>query len=146
MMDEDEAVSYAGELLSFVYGEASERWHKGKGEGKSKGKGKGKFKGKGAGKGFGIYGSYADHRKALQDARASRGFGNGKGAGSTSSRPRTSIQEIQNRSRCHNCRQLGHWSKDGPQRSFSVLPYRAKAVFSRVFPRPRVWLRIPSRR
>ncbi|CAE7724500.1 GIP [Symbiodinium necroappetens] len=120
MMDEDEAVSYAGELLSFVYGVAAERWHKGKGKGKSKGKGKGKFKGKdfkgSSGKGFGVYGTYADHRKALQDARTSRGFGNGKGAGSNGSRPRTSLQEIQNRSRCHNCRQLGHWSKDCPQK------------------------------
>ena len=118
MMDEDEAVSYAGELLSFVYGEAADRWHKGKGKGKkgkSKGKGKGKdFKGRG--KGFGVYGTYADHRKALQDARTSRGFGHGKGGSYTGSRPRTSLQEIQNRSRCHNCRQMGHWSKDCPQK------------------------------
>ena len=32
MLDEDEAVSCAGELLSFVYGTASERWSKGKGK------------------------------------------------------------------------------------------------------------------
>ena len=41
-----EAVEYAGELMSYVYGEAAERWaSKGKGEGKRP-KGKGKAKGK----------------------------------------------------------------------------------------------------
>ncbi|CAE7350344.1 RE1 [Symbiodinium sp. CCMP2592] len=119
VLEEDEAVSYAGELLSFVYGTVTERWSKGKSKGKGKFKGKGKSFGKdrpASGKGFGIYGTYADHRKALQDARTSRGFGGGKGSGAGQSRPRTSIQELQNRSRCHNCRQMGHWSKDCPQK------------------------------
>ena len=127
MLDEDEAVAYTGELLSYVFGEVGGRWNaKGKGKGKFKGKGKGKAKGKergsSSGKGFGIYGTYADHRRALQEARTSRGFGNGKGHGGDHHRPRASLQEIQNRSRCHNCRQLGHWSKDCPQRRRAPVP------------------------
>ena len=90
MLDEAEGVEYAGELMSYVYGETAERWaSKGKGKGKrQKGKGKAKGKdsllGKGSGKnskGFGIYGTgtYADHRRALQEAHTSRGFNGGKG-------------------------------------------------------------------
>ena len=57
MLDEDEAVSCAGELLSFVYGTASERWSKGKGKianGKDR---------PSSGKGFGVYGTYAEFKE-----------------------------------------------------------------------------------
>ncbi|CAE7208124.1 Ttll5 [Symbiodinium sp. KB8] len=76
ILEESEAVEYAGDL-SYVYGETADRWQaKSKGKGK-KGKGKGKGRGKDPGKGhrgFGVYGTYADYRKALQDARTARGF------------------------------------------------------------------------
>ena len=94
MLDEDEAISCSGELLSFVYGEISDRWQKGKSKGKGKGKGKPKGEDKTSGRGFGVCGTYQE------DAGASRGFGQGKGNGYPSQRPRTSLQEIQNRSRC----------------------------------------------
>ena len=94
MLDEAEAVEYASDLMSYVYGETAERWaSKGKGKGKRpKGKGKGKGKdlnpAKGAGKnnkGFGIHGTgtgnYADHRRALQEARTNRGFAGTRGPG-----------------------------------------------------------------
>ena len=122
MLDQAEAVEYASDMMSYVYGETAERWaSKGKGKGKRpKGKGKGKGKdlnpAKGAGKnnkGFGIYGTgagnYADHRRALQEARTNRGFAGTRGE---YQRPRTSLQDLKNRSRCHQCHQIGHWSRD----------------------------------
>ena len=64
---------------------------KSKGKGKKR-KGKGKGRGKDTGKGFAVYGTYADHLKALQDARTSRGFGFWRKG---DHRPlRTSIQDL----------------------------------------------------
>ena len=72
VLEEAEAVEFAGSYLSFVYYEANERLKgKGKGKGKSKGKGRGAPYGKGygktSGKGskgppgvFGVYGSYME--------------------------------------------------------------------------------------
>ena len=124
MLEEDEAVSYCGELLSYVFGETSDRWfRKGKGKGKNKGKSKGKGKGKPGAKGFGVYGtgmerSYLDHRRALQQARSDRGFGRG----APPQRPHTSIGDIKARTRCHQCKQLGHWSRECPQRRRAPSP------------------------
>ena len=79
-LEETEAIEYAGEYLSWVFFETRDRI-KGKGKGKSGKRGKSKSFGKGKGhKGgfgkkpvppgtFGVYGSYMDHRRALQDAR-----------------------------------------------------------------------------
>ena len=90
LLDESEAIQYAGELMS-----------KGKGKGKRpKGKGHGTSKGT---KGFGVYGTYADYRKALQEARTGRGSTGGPGD-RTPQRPRTSLQDLKNRSRCHHRR------------------------------------------
>ena len=78
VMEELDAIEFAGDFLSHVFYESNQRLSSGKG----KGKGKGKFasrKGKGGGKPwrlvdedqkvFGVYGSYLDHRKALQESR-----------------------------------------------------------------------------
>ena len=127
MMDEDEALSYCGELLSYVFGETSDRWlRKGKGKGKAKGKGKGKVKGKPSGKGFGVYGTgmernYVEHRRALQQARSDRGFGR-----APHGRPHTSISDIKARTRCHQCKQLGHWSRECPQRRRAPSPLTSR--------------------
>ena len=127
MMDEDQAVQYAGELLTYIYGETADRWQrKGKGKGKSKSKSKGKGKGKdknSAGKGFGVYGAgnaltYPEHRRALQTARMDRGYSRPPSFPSPG-RPRTSLQDIKARTRCHQCKQLGHWSRECPQRQTS---------------------------
>ena len=120
LMDEDQALQYAGDLLSFVYGETSDRWlRKGKGKSKAKGKGKGKEKGaKGLHKGFGIYGtqmSYPEHRRALQQARTDRGHSRPPSFPGPP-RPRASLEDIKARTRCHQCKQIGHWSRECPQR------------------------------
>ncbi|CAE7707824.1 unnamed protein product, partial [Symbiodinium necroappetens] len=122
LMDEDQALQYAGDLLSFVYGETSDRWQrKGKGKGKSKAKGKGKGKEKGAKgkhKGFGIYGtqmSYPEHRRALQQARTDRGHSRPPSFPGPP-RARASLEDIKARTRCHQCKQIGHWSRECPQR------------------------------
>ena len=121
-LEETEAIEFMDDYLSWVFFEARDRF-KGKGKGKSKGKpGKGhKGKSFGHGKGqkdggyrpapgtFGVYGSYMDHRRALQDARVGRGFEK-----SGDRRPRMSLEELKAKSRCHACRQIGHWSRNCP--------------------------------
>ena len=68
---------------------------------------------------FGVYGSYMDHRRALKDARLSRGFcatGSSGGGPNPDNRVRVSLADLKARSRCHQCKQIGHWSKECPQR------------------------------
>ena len=119
-LEETEAIEYAGEYLSWVFFEARDR-AKGKGKGKGGKHGKSKSFGKGKGhKGgfgkrppppgtFGVYGSYLDHRRALQDARKGRGFDR-----QHDQRQRLSLEQLQAKSRCHACRQVGHWSRNCP--------------------------------
>ena len=118
ILEEAEAVEFMGDYLAWTLFEARDRI-KGKGKGKNKhGKGhKGRFTGKGKdykGKGskgapgvFGVYGCYQDHRRALQDARNGRGFDR---------RPRLSVNDLMAKSRCHTCKQVGHWSRHCPLR------------------------------
>ena len=119
-LEETEAIEYAGDYLSWVFFEARDRV-KGKGKGKPGKQGKSKSFGKGKGqKGsfgkkplppgtFGVYGSYMEHRRALQDARKGRGFDR-----HGDHRPRLSLEQLQAKSRCHACRQVGHWSRNCP--------------------------------
>ena len=134
MMDEADAVELAGSYMSFVYYETADRVKgKGKGKGKHSGKGKG-FRADKGGKGFhsgksrrtppgvfgvGVYGTYLDHRRALRDARSGRGFSSSSTRPSgqqSDGRPRVSLAELKSKTRCHQCKQLGHWSKECPLR------------------------------
>ena len=97
---------------------------KGKGKGK-KGKGRGHSHVKTFGStgkpsfGGGRGGGYLEHRRMLQASRNGRGF----------DRPwqqrqgsRMSLGDLKSRSRCHNCKQIGHWSKECPLRSKQSAP------------------------
>ena len=80
---------------------------------RAKGKGKGKNSGK-----------YQWHRKALQQSRTSRGFDKpwlreGQGRDQQPYRTKMSLADIQKKTRCHNCKQVGHWSRDCPLRKKS---------------------------
>ena len=92
-------------------------------------KGKGKGKGKGAGK-------YQWHRKALQQSRTSRGFDkpwlrDGRdGRDQQPFRTKMSLADIQKKTRCHNCKQVGHWSRDCPLRKKPTSPTSTSSVGS----------------
>ena len=123
-VEEINAVEYIGDYMTWVFYEAKDRF--GKGKGKAKGKNaKGKGKGKPAGKDrkspgtFGVYGtqgSYLDHRKALQDARTGRGFMSPRSK-RHDGRHRVSIGDLMSKTRCHQCKQLGHRGKELPTTS-----------------------------
>ena len=122
-LEEIDAVEYLGDYLTWVFYETKDRLVKGKGKGKGKSH-KGKGKGKPGGKGrhtpgtFGVYGtlgSYLDHRRALQEARTGRGFMTPRGDRGDG-RHRVSISELMSRTRCHQCKQVGHWARNCPNR------------------------------
>ncbi|CAE7227831.1 GIP, partial [Symbiodinium sp. CCMP2592] len=67
---------------------------------------------------FGVYGSlgsYLDHRKALQDARTGRRFMSPRSE-RHDGRHRMSIGDLMAKTRCHQCKQLGHWARNCPQK------------------------------
>ena len=111
VMDESEALEVLGQQLETVFYETQHRFHhKGKGKSKSKkGKGKGHRTFAGGSPGHGKGGGYLEHRRALQAARNGRGFDRPwqQRAGS-----RMSLTELKAKTRCHQCKQLGHWSKE----------------------------------
>ena len=113
IMEESDALEALGHNLEDVFYETRERLHQ-KGKGKSKGKkGKGKSSGKtfmaGNGKG-----GYLQHRKMLQASRTARGYDHPWQHRQGS---RLTLTELKSRTRCHQCKQVGHWSKECPQRS-----------------------------
>ena len=125
VMDESEALEVLGQQLETVFYETQHRFHhKGKGKGKSKkGKGKGHRTFAGGSPGHGKGGGYLEHRRALQAARNGRGFDRPwqQRAGS-----RMSLNEMKAKTRCHQCKQLGHWSKECPHRGKSPsMPSRS---------------------
>eukprot|EP00438_Fugacium_kawagutii_P011007 Skav220594 [mRNA] locus=scaffold2744:89020:94746:+ [translate_table: standard] len=126
VMDESEAVEIVGNQIAEIYYQSRERLaSKGKGKGKGKkGKGKGHsktFAQPASNGGFGAHGKggYLEHRRLLQANRTGRGF----------ERPwqqrqgtRQSLAELKARSRCHQCKQVGHWSRECPQRQRGQRP------------------------
>eukprot|EP00439_Symbiodinium_sp_Y106_P086029 s529_g30.t2 len=126
-IEEMDAIEYLGDYLTWVFFEAKDRFSKGKGKGKgkpSKGKGKGKQSGKDRkmpgtfgvyGAGCGQPGTYLDHRRALQEARTGRGFTNNR-HDRADGRHRVSVSDLMSRTRCHQCKQVGHWARNCPHR------------------------------
>jgi hypothetical protein len=123
VMDESEALEAVGHQFEEIFFETRDRL-KGKGKGK-KGKGRGHSHVKTFGStgkpsfGGGRGGGYLEHRRMLQASRNGRGF----------DRPwqqrqgsRMSLGDLKSRSRCHNCKQIGHWSKECPLRSKQSAP------------------------
>ena len=73
-----------------------------------------------------VFESYRDIKKKIQDKKVSRGFkGSGKGAsrgqmGGTwqlQGSIRGKIDMIKAKTRCHICKQVGHWRREYPQRN-----------------------------
>ena len=117
IMDESVALETLGNNLENIFYETRERL-KGKGKGKSKkGKGKGFAKtfGQAAYPGFGGgRGGYLEHRRMLQASRNARGYD--RPSWQSRAGTRMSLHELKAKSRCHQCKQVGHWSKECPQR------------------------------
>eukprot|EP00435_Cladocopium_sp_Y103_P060316 s936_g22.t1 len=117
VMDEAEAVEKVCNHVEEVFYQSKERFaRKGKGKGK-KGKGKGHARTFGEASsfpGFGGKGGYLEHRRQLQAVRNGRGYDRPWAQRHGS---RHSLNEIKAKSRCHNCKQIGHWSRECPVRS-----------------------------
>ena len=124
ILDEQEAVETVCDNLEEIFYEAHQRLHQ-HGRGKRKGKkGKGgKFKG--ASKTYGMNtpsfgrGGYLEHRRLRQATRNGRGY---ERPWQQRSGSRLSLSEIKSKTRCHRCKQIGHWSKECPQRTTSGKP------------------------
>jgi hypothetical protein len=152
-MDESDPLETLCNNLEKIFYETRERL-KGKGKGKTKkGKGKGFAKtfGQAAYPGFGGgRGGYLEHRRILQASRNARGYD--RPSWQSRAGTRMSLHELKAKSRCHQCKQVGHWSKECPQRGklssgprstvsasgtsnmstgFFVEPPRSMASFSR---------------
>lgn len=119
VMEENETLEVLASTIEDVFYETRERLaFKGKGKGKGK-KGKSKggartfgeaaFPAFGGGKG----GGYLDHRRALQASRNGRGYDRpwNQRFGS-----KLTLSELKAKTRCHQCKQVGHWSRECPQK------------------------------
>ena len=119
VMEENETLEVLASTIEDIFYETRERLaFKGKGKGKGK---KGKSKGSartfgeaafpafGGGKG----GGYLDHRRALQASRNGRGYDRpwNQRFGS-----KLTLSELKAKTRCHQCKQVGHWSRECPQK------------------------------
>ena len=113
VMEESEALETIGGNLENIFYETRDRLAtKGKGKGK-KGKGKGGSKTFGQasypGFGGGRGGGYLEHRRLLQATRNGRGYDK---PWQQRRGTKLSISELKARSRCHTCKQVGHWSRE----------------------------------
>ena len=129
--EEDEAYDIVATYLCAAHDELMEAYahvyavttpdpgHRGRG-GKRGGRGRGGKRGGKRGRG-GRHGKgqgqYQQLRKALQNQKTERGFGTGL--------KKMSLVEIQGKTRCHKCQQIGHWSYQCPQRDQHPAPGRA---------------------
>ena len=125
VMDEADALDAVAGHIEDVYYETQHRLHhrhKGKGKGK-KGKSKSpahRTYGAGAPSfGQGRGGGYLEHRRLLQQSRNGRGY----------DRPwqqrqgsKLTLTELKAKTRCHQCKQVGHWSRECPHRSKHASP------------------------
>ena len=126
LIDESDALEYLAMNFESIFYETRDRMaSKGKGKGK---KGKGKHgstygsSGKpsfGGGKG---HGGYLAHRRMLQATRNARGYDQPWRQRQGS---RMSLADLKSRSRCHQCKQVGHWSRECPHRSKPTSPSRS---------------------
>ena len=128
VMEESEALEMMGLQMEDVFFEAHRHVHKGKGKGK-KGKGKNHSKTFGMGTPGHGKGGYMEHRRMLQATRNGRGFDKPSSPWHQRSGSRLSLAELKAKSRCHQCRQIGHWSKECPQRKPLSPPPRSSAGF-----------------
>ena len=124
VMDESDALEAVAGHIEDVFYEVHNRLHsKGKGKGK-KGKGKSpssKTYGMGSPPSFGHGkgGGYLEHRRLLQASRNGRGYDKPWMHRSGS---KLTLSELKAKTRCHQCKQVGHWSKECPHRSKHASP------------------------
>ena len=119
VMEENEALEILSNTIEDVFYETRERLSfKGKGKGKGK-KGKGKGSARTFGEasypafGGGKGGGYMDHRRALQASRNGRGYDR---PWSQRYGSKLTLTELKAKTRCHQCKQVGHWSRECPQK------------------------------
>ena len=113
VMEESEALEVLGHQLEDVFYETQHRFsYKNKGKGK-KAKGKGHRTFASGPPGHEKGGGYLEHRRRLQEARNGRGYDR---PWQQRYRSRLSINELKAKTRCHQCKQLGHWSQECPHR------------------------------
>ena len=122
IMEEAEMLDALACNLEEIFYETRDRlFQKGKSKGKGnkgkKGKGRGDSRTFGMGKGGGHPGGYMAHRKMLQATRNARGYDKPWQQRQGS---RMSLNELKSRTRCHQCKQVGHWSEECPHRGKSL--------------------------
>ena len=124
IMDEADALEAVSNQIEEIYYEAHNRMQsKGKGfKGKGK-KGKSKSPTRTYGQGAPSFGSgkgggYLEHRRLLQASRNGRGYDRPW----TRTGSRMSLNDLKAKTRCHTCKQVGHWSKECPHRAKTTSP------------------------
>ena len=124
IMDEADALEAVSNQIEENYYETQNRMQsKGKGfKGKGK-KGKSKSPTRTYGQGAPSFGSgkgggYLEHRRLLQASRNGRGYDRPW----TRTGSRMSLNDLKAKTRCHTCKQVGHWSKECPHRAKTTSP------------------------